>query len=132
VLVRTPLQAAYNHAGLLLAPLPAQERQHMSLTNDIRKAVIALGVPCERMQAGQRGKMHFASAGAADLITPLGALEVKRPDKADKPKAHQVKWHDDWERFGFRVAVVTGVRQAVTVVKAWKDSHDHEVEMGWR
>ena len=103
----------------------------MSLTNDIRKAVMALGVPCERMQAGQRGKMHFATAGAADLVTPLGLLEVKRPDKADKPKPHQLRWHEDWRFWGARVEVVRSVAEALLVIRAWRDELLFERAMGW-
>lgn len=106
----------------------------MSLTNDIRKAVIALGVPCIRIQSGQLGRgntVHLARAGTPDLWTPLGFLECKRPVKSDKANPAQLAFYELMSRWGVKVAIVRSMRDAIEIVHAWKSEREHAKAMGW-
>jgi hypothetical protein len=102
-----------------------------SLTNDIQRAIIKAGIPCERIQAGRVGRVRMAKKGTPDLVTPLGFLEVKRPEKGDKPKPHQLKWHEEWRRWGARVAVVHGIEEALEQIREWRNGELFDRAMGW-
>lgn len=103
------------------------------LSAAIRDALKKMRVPVERIQAGQhrvkRGYLHCASEGTPDLCTPLGWLEVKMP--GEEPSNEQEDWHAEWRRWGHRVAVVSSVDQAVSVVRRWQRDREFESKMGW-
>lgn len=109
-------------------------RGETKIQRSIVETIEALGVPCERVQAGQHkvrgGYMHCASNGTPDLWTALGWIEVKKP--GEDLSEDQRKWHEAAKRFGVRVAVVHSVQDAVLVVKSWLAELNHERAMGWQ
>lgn len=102
------------------------------LSRKIQDALLAIGVPCIRIQSGQISigsrRIHMAPKGTPDLRTPYGWLEVKDPTRESTAKQRanllrspkQVAFAETWTRHGDRVAVVMSVEEALRTVRAWQ------------
>lgn len=93
------------------------------LSRAIRKALGAMGIPCERVQSGRvrvkGGFLTLAGEGTPDIVTPYGWLEIKLP--GEKPRENQLSWHQAWQAQGAKVAVVASVAEAVRIVREWQE-----------
>ena len=92
---------------------------------ELQSAILAalgrLGVWAWRVNAGARGGVRMAPAGTPDIciVDPAGWLEVKLPGQDLRPL--QRIWHRRAGERGVRVAVVTSVEEAVSIVRDWRD-----------
>jgi hypothetical protein len=92
----------------------------------IHSALTSLGYWVIRIHSGKvrvkRGFMQLAPVGTPDLLVldAMGFLEVKTADKASKPSAEQLAWHERAAKLGVRVAVVRSVGEAIAKVREWE------------
>lgn len=95
-----------------------------ALSRNARSAIEDIGVPTERVQSGtaRGGRTRLAKKGTPDIVTPYGWLEAKLP--GEEPSAVQLKWHALWRAHGARIETFTTVKEAVSIVLAWR----HESE----
>jgi hypothetical protein len=94
--------------------------------DEIRK----LGVPCERVQSGRRGKrFHCAGAGTPDTWTALGWIEFKQP--WEELNDDQKRWHARAKAWGVRVAVSHSVSETIAIIRGWLREKQFEERMGW-
>ena len=90
-----------------------------------RAEIRKLGVPCERVQSGRRGrKFHCAGAGTPDTWTALGWIEFKQPGEELSPD--QKRWHARAKAWGVRVAVSHSVSETIAIVLGWLKDRQHQ------
>ncbi len=99
-----------------------------SIQRSILKALTSMGIYCDRLNSGSfkvnDRYVKGARKGTPDIfffLAPTGRacyFELKRP--GEKPKPHQLKWHEDAREHGCRVAVVTSLREAIDIATNWR------------
>lgn len=104
------------------------------LSKRCRDVIEGMGIPVERIQAGQHrvkgGYLHCASNGTPDLWTPLAWTEIKLP--GEELSGDQVAWHQKARAWGQTVVVLESMEQTIAVFTELLKAFRHDRAMGWR